>query len=80
MRLAIRLAGILVVLVVMALIALAVALPRLVRSDAARGRIEEAAREATGREIRYGELDFGLLPPRLVVREPEVKGASAPSG
>lgn len=79
MRLAFRLAGILVVLVVTALIALAVALPRLVRSDAARGRIEEAAREATGREIRYGELDFGLLPPRLVVREPEVKGASAGS-
>jgi hypothetical protein len=78
-RLAIRLAGILVVLVVMALIALAVALPRLVRSDAARARIEEAAREATGREIRYGELDFGLLPPRLVVREPEVRGASSGS-
>jgi hypothetical protein len=79
MRLALRLAGVLVVLVVTALIALAVALPRLVRSDAARGRIEEAAREATGREIRYGELDFGLLPPRLVVREPEVRGASADS-
>ena len=75
MRLAIRLAGIVVVLVVAALIALAVALPRLVRSDAARARIEDAAREATGREIRYGELDFALLPPRLVVREPEVKGA-----
>jgi hypothetical protein len=78
-RLAIRLAGILVVLVVTALIALAVALPRLVRSEAARTRIEEAAREATGREIRYGELDFGLLPPRLVVREPEVKGESSGS-
>jgi hypothetical protein len=50
-----------------------------VRSDAARARIEEAAREATGREIRYGELDFGLLPPRLVVVEPEVLGASSGS-
>jgi len=65
-----------VVLVVAALLALAVALPRLVRSDAARARIEELAREATGREIRYRELDFGLMPPRLVVTAPEVKGES----
>ena len=79
MRLVLRLAGVLVVLVVAALVVLAVALPRLVRSDAARARIEEAAREATGREIRYGELDFGLLPPRLLVREPEVKGAASGS-
>jgi hypothetical protein len=77
MRLAIRLAGILVALVVLVLIGLAVALPRLVQSDAARARIEEAAREATGREIRYAELDFGLLPPRLVVREPEIQGATS---
>ena len=76
MRLAIRLAGILVVLLVTVLIALTVALPRLVRSDAARARIQEVAREATGREIRYGELDFGLMPPRLVVKEPEVEGES----
>jgi hypothetical protein len=79
MRLVIRLAGVLIVLVVAAVIALAVALPRLVESDAARARIEEAARDATGREVRYGELDFGLLPPRLVVREPEVQGASSDS-
>jgi len=65
-----------VVLLVTALIVLAVALPRLVRSDAARARIQEVAREATGREIRYGELDFGLMPPRLVVRDAEVKGES----
>ncbi len=76
MRLAIRIAGILVVLVVVALVALAVALPRLVGSDAARARIEAAAKEATGREVRYGELDFGLLPPRLVVKEPRMGGAS----
>jgi len=76
-RLAIRLAVALIALAVAALIALAVALPRLVASDAARARIEEAARDATGREIRYGELDFGLLPPRLVVREPVVQGASS---
>ena len=76
MRLAIRLAGILVVLLVTALIVLAVSLPRLMRSDAARSRIQQMAREATGREIRYGELDFGLMPPRLVVSEAEVKGES----
>jgi hypothetical protein len=75
-RLAIRLAGILVVLVVAALLAVAVALPRLAQSDAARARIEGLAREATGRAIRYRELDFGLMPPRLLVRQPEVKGES----
>jgi hypothetical protein len=79
MRLGLRIAAVLVVLLLIALVALAAALPRLVRSDAARARIEAAAREATGREIRYGELDFGLLPPRLVVREPEVKGATTGS-
>ena len=76
MRLAIRLAGILVVLAVVALLGPAVALTRLVASDGARDRIQELAREATGREIRYGELDLGLLPPRLVVSEAEVKGIS----
>ena len=76
MRLAIRLAGILGILLVTAVVALTIALPRLVRSDAVRARIQEAAREATGREIRYGELDFGLMPPRLVVSDPEVKGES----
>ena len=76
MRLAIRLAGILVVLAVVALLGPAVALTRLVASDGARVRIQELAREATGREIRYGELDLGLLPPRLVVSEAEVKGQS----
>ena len=76
MRLAIRVAGILLVLLVTAVVALTLALPRLVRSDAVRARIQEAAREATGREVRYGELDFGLMPPRLVVSEPEVEGES----
>jgi hypothetical protein len=75
-RLAIRLAGILVVLAVVALLGPAVALTRLAASDAARVRIQELVREATGREIRYGELDLGLLPPRLVVSEAEVKGKS----
>jgi hypothetical protein len=73
-RLAFRLVSILVVLVVAALVVLAVALPRLVQSEAARVRIEEAAREATGREIRYGALGFGLFPPRLVIEEPRVLG------
>jgi len=75
-RIAIRIAGILLVLLVVALIALTVALPRMLRSDAVRSRLRDLAMEATGREIGYGELDFGLVPPRLVVREPEVKGTS----
>ena len=76
MRLAIRLAGILGILLITAVVALTLALPRLVRSDAARARIQAAAREATGREILFGELDFGLMPHRLVVSKPEVKGGS----
>lgn len=77
MRIAIRLAGIVVALVAVLLVGLAVALPRLVRSEAARARIEGAAREATGREVRYQDLDFALLPPRLVVQSPAVLGESS---
>ena len=58
------------VLVLAAVMGPAVALTRLVASDAARDRLQELARNATGREIRYGQLDLGLMPPRLVLREP----------
>lgn len=74
MRLALRVLAALAVLAVLALVLLAVALPRLVKSEAVRARIEAAAREATGRELRYAELDAGLLPPRLVVKDASLAG------
>ena len=76
MRIAIRLALVFVVLIAVGLGALAVLLPRIVKSDAVRTRIEGAAREALGREVRYSDLDFGLLPPSLLVADPSVAGAA----
>lgn len=76
MRIALRIALVGIVLVGVGLGALAVALPRIVKSDAVRTRIEAAAEQALGRKLRYGELDFGLLPPSLLVREPSVAGAA----
>ncbi len=77
MRIAIRVAVVLVVLGGVGLAALAVVLPRIVKSDAVRARIERAAEEALGRQVRYGELDVGLLPPSLLVAQPVVAGAAA---
>jgi uncharacterized protein involved in outer membrane biogenesis len=54
---------------------LALLLPRMVQSPASRARLEQAAREATGREFRYAGLDVGLLPPRVVLREASLAGA-----
>ncbi|NNL67096.1 MAG: DUF748 domain-containing protein [Myxococcales bacterium] len=62
------------VLLVVAVGALAIFLPGLVASPAVRERIETAAKDATGREFRYQELTFGLLPPRLVITQPRLSG------
>ena len=51
-------------------------LPRVIASDAARARIESAAEAALGRALRYERLDFGLLPPSLVVVAPVIAGAT----
>lgn len=75
MKWVLRIGAVLGVLLVLGVVALAIALPRLAASDAVRGRIEAAARDALGRELRYRELDFGLLPPSLVVVEPAIAGA-----
>lgn len=75
MRIALRLLVVVVLLVVVAIGALLVLMPRLVRSEAVRSRIEAAARDALGRDLHYGELDFGLFPPSLLVEEPSVAGA-----
>jgi AsmA protein len=73
-RIALRVGLALLVLLLVALGALVVALPRLASSDAVRARITEAAREATGREVAFAALSFGLFPPRLVVTQPSVAG------
>ncbi len=74
MRIAIRIAALALGLLLLLALGLLLALPRLARSDAVRARIEAAGREATGREVQIGGIDFGLLPPRLVVRQPRVVG------
>jgi hypothetical protein len=68
----VRVLGVLIALLVLAVVALAILFPRIVASDAVRERIEEAGRDALGRDVTYTALDFGLLPPRLVVRGPRV--------
>lgn len=75
MKLLLRIALGVLALAAIALGALALFLPSIVRSDAVRQEIQSAARAALGRELRYGELDFGLLPPSLLVVEPAVAGA-----
>jgi len=48
--------------------------PRLAKSEAARAKIQAAAHDALGRELRFQDIDFGLLPPSLLVVEPVVAG------
>jgi len=74
MRILVRAFLVVMLLAVVGLIALAVQLPRLLQSDAVRGRLQAEARNATGREVSWQELDVGLLPPRLVVNGPRVDG------
>jgi hypothetical protein len=66
-RILARLALAALVLVAVALGALAVALPRYVKSEAVRARVESAAEQALEREVRYADLEVGLFPPSLVV-------------
>jgi hypothetical protein len=69
-----------VVLAAFALGVLVFTLPRLARSDAARARIQAATRDVLGAELRYADLDFGLLPPSLVVREPTLVAVADAEG
>ena len=69
-------AAALAVLAALALGAALLLLPRVIASDAARARIESAAEAALGRALRYQRLDFGLLPPSLVVVAPVIAGAT----
>ncbi len=76
MRLLIRIFAVVAALLVVAVVALALTLPSLVGSEEVRARITEAARDATGRDFAYAELDVGVLPPRLVVTEARLSGAA----
>jgi uncharacterized protein involved in outer membrane biogenesis len=66
----------LVVLVGLALVALGVALPRLIERPEVREQIQAAARDATGRELHYDELAVGLLPPRLMALAVRLEGGA----
>jgi hypothetical protein len=77
MRIAIRIGVAALALLTLSLIALAVVLPRVATSAAVQDRIRQAASEATGAEVGFEALSFGLVPPRLVVTEPH---ASEPGG
>jgi AsmA-like C-terminal region/AsmA family len=65
----------LVALAVLAVAALAVLAPRLIDRPEVHERIAAAAKEATGRTLRYEKLGIGLLPPRL-----EASGVSLEGG
>jgi hypothetical protein len=76
MKILTRLAVAFAAVIVIALGALAILLPRIVKSEAVRARIETAAYDALGRELRYRDLEVGLLPPALEVVEASVAGAT----
>lgn len=59
---------------VLAGVALAVLVPRLIDRPEVRERIAAAAKDATGRTLRYEKLGFGLLPPRLEVEGVALEG------
>lgn len=66
---------VLAVLVAVALAALAILLPRIAERPEVRERLVEAARDATGRELRYESIGIGLFPPRLEMVGPDLVGA-----
>jgi hypothetical protein len=72
MRIAVRFGIAAVALLALGLVVLAVVLPRVATSAAVQDRIRRAASEATGAEVGFDALSFGLVPPRLVVTGPRV--------
>lgn len=75
MRSLLRVALAVALLAAVVLAGLALYLPRVVDGPEVRARIASEARKATGREFSYADLSFGLLPPRLVLRQPALAGA-----
>lgn len=72
MRILVRLLLGLLALAVLLVVAVLVLLPPLAKSEAVRSRLHAEARAATGRDVSWSDLDLGLLPPRLVLREARV--------
>jgi hypothetical protein len=70
----VRIALAVAVLLVLAGVALAVLVPRLLDRPETKERIAAAAQEATGRTLRYERLGFGLLPPSLEVEGVALEG------
>ncbi len=64
-------------LAILALVALAVLLPKWLASDPVRARIAEASQVALGRELRYGWLELGWSPPAVVMAAPVIAGATS---
>ena len=62
----------LAVAALLALLALALLLPRLAASDAVRERLAEVVEDAAGLPFRYESLEAGLLPPRLELHGAEL--------
>jgi uncharacterized protein involved in outer membrane biogenesis len=60
----------------LALVLLAISLPRLADRPDVRARIEAAAREATGRDVRFDGLAIGIFPPRVRILRPVVGGTT----
>jgi hypothetical protein len=74
MRILWRALAALAAVLALALVALVVLAPRLLERPELRERVAAAAREATGRELRYERLDLGFLPPRLEVEGVALEG------
>lgn len=66
----------LLVILVLLVVAAGIALPKLLDTESVRSRIQQAARDALGREVGYEDLEVGLLPPSLRVLRTTVSGAT----
>jgi uncharacterized protein YhdP len=75
----VRVGLVVLVLLGLAVLGLTLALPRLAASERVRLRVQEAAREATGHEVSWETLSFGLLPPRLLVEQARLYAAGQAS-
>jgi uncharacterized protein involved in outer membrane biogenesis len=70
----VRIGVALVALLVLLGVAAAVLVPRILDRPETKERIAAAAKDATGRTLRYERLGFGLLPPRVEVEGVALEG------
>lgn len=76
MRTLARVALGLVALGLAGLVVLTLALPAIVDGAELRTRLDRATRDTIGRSLEYGELEIGILPPRIEVSDIVVGGAT----